>query len=425
MSELSEGSSSGFTDNGDNLLNYDELSAALRSQKDQQFNCLIKLDSQFNAANIAQINQHQDTEFNEVMANVEILINYCLRNVHKNDGLICLSNSSFFNNPSQIFNNLSKNKKAPNPKDSFPDFINFDIKNDDANKPITIDSFIQLDFIRNGLHSGPLPQSSQGPQGPQLAHEATNLTNTSSNEQKSTGTQSAAFPALSRSNTQGNISLASQLNYKFLVGNKNYVVFKYLLVMDLSDEYFDCRLINDKESIYSIKSKKKPPNWTRYDYDQFTVDIQSTTKEPLKRIFSNIINSKSNEAKRTAFKLNPTRYLNSKAIFDRLFRQFYRTIIKEWSTLEMQNLKFSTEDRSCEIKDNQLKVCLRYRGARIKDLDVVVYLNLAIKYNDEVIENRIVDSMVNISNINYAYKLKLVIAWRSFDLLLVTRVFCF
>ena len=396
MSELSEGSSSVFTDNGDNLLNYDELSAVLRLQKDQQYSCLNKLDSQFNAANIAQINQHQDSEFNEVMANVEILINYCLQNVHKNDGLICLSNSSFFNSPSQIFSNLNKNKKASNVKDSFPDLMNFHIKSDDANKPITIDSFIQLDFIRNGLHSGPLLQS---PQGPQLFHEATNLTHlSSSNDQKSTGVQSAALPALSRSNTQGNISLASQLNYKLLVGAKNYVVFKYLLVMDLSDEYFDCRLINDKESIYSIESIKKPPNWSRYDYDQFTVDIHSTGKEPLKRIFSNIINLKSNEVKRTAFKLKPTRYLNSKAIFDRLFRQFYKKIIQEWSTLEMQNLKFDSEARSCEIKNNQLKICLKYRSTRLKDLDVVIYLNLAIKYNDEIIENKIVDSMVTISN---------------------------
>ena len=101
MSELSE-SSSVFTDNGESQLNNDDLSASLRSQKDQQLNCLHKLDQQFNSANIAQINQHQDSEFNEVMANVEIVINYCLQNVHKHDGLICLSNSSFFNSPSQI-----------------------------------------------------------------------------------------------------------------------------------------------------------------------------------------------------------------------------------------------------------------------------------------------------------------------------------
>ena len=273
--------------------------------------------------------------------------------------------------------------------------INFDIKSEDANRPITIDSFIQLDFIRNGLHSGPLPQSNSS-LGPQFYNETTNLTQTSSNDQKSTGAQSAALPALSRSNTQSNISLASQLNYKYLVGTRNYVVFKYLLIMDLSDEYFNCRLINDRESIYSIKSVKKPPNWTRYDYDQFTVDIQSTSQEPLKRIFSNIINLKNSDAKRTAFKLKPTRYLNSKAVFDRLYRHFYKTIVREWSALEFQNLKFSDEARSCEIKENQLKICLKYKGARLKDLDVVIYLNLAIKYHDEIIENRILDSMVSI-----------------------------
>lgn len=422
MSESSERSDSVFTDNADHFLNNDDLNETLRAQKDQQYHCMHKLDQQFNASNIAQINLHQDTEFNEVMTNVEIILNTCMLNIDKNDGLITLSNPSLFNS-SRLLNNSGKGRKmtTKDPVSLDPTTLDNIINSNNCEKSIIIDSLVPLDFIRNGLKSGPL----QIQQGPQLFHEQTNLTMNS--EHKSTGIQSAvqsaaALPGLSRSNTQANISLASQLNYKFLIGFKNLVIFKYLIAVDLNSDYFDCRIINDKESIYSIRSLKRPANWSKFDYDQFTIDIQSTANEPLNRIFENIINLSANNAK-SAYKTKPIRFLNSKALFDRIYKHFHKTIIKDWSNFESQNLKFNSEYKSCEIKDNQLKIVLKFKGIKQKDLDVIIYLNIGIKYTDEIIENKTIDSMILLSNnffqnggffikvIKFYFKINLKIGW--------------
>jgi hypothetical protein len=337
----------------------------------------------------------------------------CLNSVHKNDGLIQLLNPNIFS--SQSFTNSTTNttntttnipinksiSKRSNQKDSIiAELLNSEnsVQSGDfiLNRPLVIDSLIPLDFIRNGLKSGPLPaQQAES----QTVFQRENTSLTTSDKKSVSGAQSAAPPSLSRANTQVNLSLASQLNYKLLVGSKQYVIFKYLLVLQLNSEYFDCHIINDKESIYSVRSIKKPLNWTQFDYDQFTINIDSNVNEPFQKIFSNIVNlQKTKQQQQQQQKLKPTRYLNSKAIFDRLHKQFYRTIIKENINSENLNLKFLEDYKLCDIRDNQLKICLKYKGLRLKELDIIIYVNIAIKYSDEVIENRIVDSMVTTSN---------------------------
>ncbi len=136
------------------------------------------------------------------------------------------------------------------------------------------------------------------------------------------------------------------------------------------------------------------------------------------------------------------RYLNSKALFDRLLKAFSHVLKLEWphyhsaankenvqdqSLLEQTQLSVNTnktaatatstsnpnnlnnvvkfpiceEFKTCVSNGNQLRIGFKWRGTKHKDVDVVVLINLGVKYvkeQDNSLVDRINESLLYICN---------------------------
>ena len=142
------------------------------------------------------------------------------------------------------------------------------LKKSEEDFSIRIDSMIPLDFLRNGLKAGnPL------------------LVQTELQAKMNEAKETSKFPG----------TLAA-----------NVLTFKYLLTIDVNKKYFRFKSDKSKETehleLYKVNMIEQPPNWSQFDYDQISLDMLLNRRQPPLR--------------------SKTRYLNSRAIFDRLYLYF-------------------------------------------------------------------------------------------------------
>ena len=338
-------------------------------QKLLLFNNLSKIDQQFNAGTLGIINSLQDNEINEVIMSVDNFISLCLQSIDKNDHIIDLSYNLEIDTPG-----IGKSKKSTNCTQSEYQTLN--------EQSITIDRMIQTDFLRNGLKTGPLLTQKETPEE---ISDAKNLKNNKPNGE--------TVP-----------TLVSYLNYKSLVGNRSQILFKYYLVLDLNPDYFEFVKMNKIQPLYSVKLIAKPPNWSISDLDQFTLDIKlPNDKEQFKKSLPTIRNT--NQAKKNVPSYLPrrvksVRYLNSKSLFDRIYKHFLRVLNLEWIQLaaSSEQTKGFDKQSSCDLKDNQMRVKFKWKGIKQKDLDVIIVIDMALKFTDRLIEKQILTAMIQTAN---------------------------
>ena len=175
-----------------------------------------------------------------------------------------------------------------------------------------------------------------------------------------------------------------------------------------------------------------------------------TKDEPFRKVINNIINREkqlenNHQIKIDYLKLSKPksyRYLNSKALFDRLLNSFSSVLKYEWPYYhnpanKENNLNDALENKSdqapsalstthtvktttsihsnpnaikypiceefktCISNDNQLKISFKWKGVKHKDLDIIILINIGVKYfngEDERIQNKINESILEICN---------------------------
>lgn len=201
-------------------------------------------------------------------------------------------------------------------------------------------------MLRNGLKSGPL------------------LLQKELNEPVETKN-----PKVTKPNLDTIPTLSNQLQYKILTGNKNKIIFKYFLVLDLNTFYFEFCKMNKMQPLYSVKLVNIPPNWTSGDLEQFTIEIKINDSPNKSNTFPTLRKPKVKQPTPIYINYLPKRktakFLNSRAIFDRIYRHFARVLNYEWNVNEKppekEPQKYFDKERTCEINDNQLKIVLKFK----------------------------------------------------------------
>jgi hypothetical protein len=332
---------------------------------------------------------------------------------------------------------------------------------DDEKNPIILEQIVSLDFLRNGLKCGPLQVQKDKDILNAMLEQNTkntlpNLTNPNGQKQdkdsdenaskNENGTTSPSTSRLSMDKPQSSVqkptssvqkpqSSAYTQNSTIIRAlnankdNKQLVTFRYMLVFDLNKNNFELTLVNEKEYSYSVMMHDKPSNWSQNDYEQLTLEVKSNSQEPMEQIHANILKKKE---KYKGFKnylsqeVKP-RHLNSKAVLDRLLKHFSTVLKKDWPDVSLNSneikkemylkqmyqakknayqyqqntpprIQILEESKSIDIKDNQLRIGFKWQGIKFKDLDVLLLINIGIKFNDEKIQTKLNESMLEILN---------------------------
>ena len=366
------------------IVTLEEQQEILRVQKMQHYQNLLKLEQQFNLGSIGQINSQQDSEINEILSSCDSYLSQCLNSIAKNDYLF-----SFSSNIENFTKTTQKKVRLTNQES------NSETESSNLSKgepSITFESVVFLDFLRNGIRSGPLPM-----QRDKADPERNNQDLTSTTLTATATTNLTTNTKAHKADTSQNPSLISQLNFKQSSNTKSSLTLKYLLVLDLDQECFEFGTVSSKnETLYSMRLKKRPQKWSANDYHELTVEVKSSSKEPLNRIVSNILKYR----EKLSTQSSCPRFLNSRAIFDRILKHFINVLKNEWLVNQSPEnaLKISEDLRWCELKDNQIRVGFKWRGVKQKDIDVIMFINLAVKFKDELIQERVNNLMISIIN---------------------------
>lgn len=417
LASTSISNNSSLNSSTSNMSNNKKVSE-LQLQRQKHYDNIIKFEHDQNPGNLSFMNGLQDNELNDIIGNATEYINLCLSKISKYDSLINV-NWTDINACQSAWSKRGK-KNVINENHNFTDDKTSMSSSTTAiyNEPIiTISSINPIDFLQNGLRSGPFETAK--------VNETPSPTKT--------------------------------INSKSKNETKTIVKLKYLLEFDLNPEYFDFSEVDDNGLHYAIRFKKKPKKWSTQDFDQISLDLTTNKNEPFKKVVSTISNrEKDLENVNVQFdylklsKPKSYRYLNAKALFDRLLKSFSIVLKREWphyhNPLNKENLvdvenplgpsalsthtnKTSTstqntnsnnnpnnskypicEDyKTCISKDNRLKISFKWKGARHKDLDLIILIDIGVKYdrnNDSsnlFLLNRINDSVLNLCNDFFEY----------------------
>jgi hypothetical protein len=244
-----------------------DLNAYLRVQREKQFRNMLKIESQSNNTLSLSINQLHDVEINDLIKMIDIYIQKCLSMLDANDSVIrvCLKDFrlSTYQRPQQAKPELPTETSENQPKIE----MNNSIK---KKTTINISSVSSMEFLRSALKTGnpftPIPLEQQ------------------------------VKP--SKDNSKNAFIANSMLN------------FKSTLNIELNRDYFSVNNEMNANStgidLFKINVKKKPTEWSDYDYNQLTLDV--------------LLNKRNVNSHRTDKTKN--RFLNSRAIFDRLYKCF-------------------------------------------------------------------------------------------------------
>ncbi len=223
-----------------------------------------------------------------------------------------------------------------------------------ADPSISIQGLVHNDLLRNGLKSGPLLLQKDSTETPENSKAASK----------------APKPNLDIIPTLNN-----QLNYKLLIGNKNKIIFKYFLVLDMNTFYFEFCKMNKQQPLYAVKLVNVPANWTKSDLEQITLEIK--VNETTKREEVSCLRKQRNKLPTPVYtnylpRRHISRFLNSRALFDRIYRHFARVLFYEWNaggekaSDHKEPQKYFEKERTCELKDNKLKIVLKFRVSYLR-----------------------------------------------------------
>jgi len=365
--------------------------------KEKRFKNLIELEQDCNAGTLQALNGLQDVEINELITQVDQFLNQSFEKINRNDNLLNVSfNYKSFNsnvNNGELNPMYKKYKSANQLKNSANQANNHEKQDElieDKREIISISSLQVMDFLRNGIRSGP------------LLCQIDNL--------------SALFPKLIKEETS---SAAPSTNKKEIKPNLKFLLPK-----------------SDIEQI----SLNMPTN------------INPTSTNNNQRIFSSMsrnkrVSSSVNPSRTSTFTVS--QFLNSKALLDRLFKYFFYVFKYEWHNTNMENKsKFDAatqekqqtkpqqpdeqvlpqqqqqqqnviknsnnkprndqkdapkepilnEFKHCELSNNRLKFSFKWQGSKYKDLDVNILINFGIKYDNQLIKDIVEQSIVQICN---------------------------
>jgi hypothetical protein len=201
---------------------------------------------------------------------------------------------------------------------------------------------------------------------------------------------------------------------------RNAVIFKYVIVMELNTDYFSTINSMNDNNLFKIQLLRKPARWSSHDYESLTVSVKDPKRDysstfnstSLNSLHSSIdsalsasLNSFQNnyENKKKSNINNGKRYLNSKGLLDRIYKQFH-IVLRNWSGQRLADqpkypVNLDQQSKTCQVVNNQLKVTLNYKGNKLKDIEIRILISTAIKYNDMYIEDNLEQSLKNmISN---------------------------
>jgi hypothetical protein len=357
-STLSTKSSTGSTINS--TKEEQQYAEYLHKLRMQQYNNVVKTEATFNSGVLGSINTLQDSEMNELLKNIDSLMASTVDSIDRNDPVIA------------VLNQEGQGQEA-NPVSSRVEW------KANSEPSVLLAGLVQTDLLRNGLKSGPLP------------HQKDSVETV----------ETVKNPKLSKPNPDLIPTLNSHLNYKQLMGTKNRVILKYLFVLDLNPKYFELIQMNKVQPLYSVKMARRPLTWSNIDVDQFTIEIKANPGGPAGHTgrpslnkantqsqlqlptLSKFNGSQSYREPATAAKAKPmplssfsnsnyvpgkrtSRYLNSRSIFDRVYRHFVRVLNFEWvppvdQKNSGQEQKSFDVDRRCELSGNQLKIFLKWK----------------------------------------------------------------
>ena len=198
--------------------------------------------------------------------------------------------------------------------------------------------------------------------------------------------------------------------------SRNSVIFKYLIVMELNTDYFSTINSMNDNNLFKIQLLRKPTSWSSHDYESLTVNIKETRKDYSNRFNSSSLNSlhssidstlsaslnsfSNNENKKKSNINNGKRFLNSKGLLDRIYKQFH-IVFRNWSGQRSNDqLKYPVnldqQSKTSQVVNNQLKITMHYKGNKLKDIEIIILISTAIKYNDLYIEDNLEQSLKNI-----------------------------
>ncbi|CAF0827509.1 unnamed protein product [Brachionus calyciflorus] len=336
--------SSSTVKNNSDVSKQDDLSEILRNQRIKQFKNLAKLEQLQNPSQIASLNSLQDSDLKELTQFIDIYFNNCFKEINSVDNVLSVS----------INNLIGKNE----------------------NYLVKLECLQPIDFLKNGIKSGnPLLNISKPDK---------NLTTTSSlTSLPRIISPKSSIVSLNKLQTAPVPSTVQQT-----VLNLNY-----LLVINLNRDYFSIE--QENFNFFKIKTLKKPIELSFHDFDQISIEIKQE-KKPTRL---------SNRSKTNYLQPKSVRYLNARALVDRIIRYFNHVLKYNWPNRhkiisqsqpkiqqnEVQNeISNDDNDRKCYIKNNQIVISFNFNGYKtLKDAKINIYIDLAVKLEDkdQVINN--------------------------------------
>jgi hypothetical protein len=258
-----------------------EINNNVQLQREKQYRSICRAEQQSTNTMTSLINSLQETDMVELMKLVEIYMLRSLALVHANDSVLSVKlkdttqtlASSTNLSSANTFTNISSNSNT-----NLRSLVVDGSKGE--NFALRIDSMIPMDLLRNGLKSG-------NPFLAQLDPEA----------------KVAAAKESSKSPVAATLA-------------GNTLTFKYMLSIEANRNYFQFmsnRVSNgEQQELHKINVCKKPLAWSQFDYDQISLDV--------------LLN------KRKASGRSKTRFLNSRALFDRLYQYFDHALKYDFPT---------------------------------------------------------------------------------------------
>lgn len=331
-------SSSTNTKNISDITKSDELSEVLRGQKIKQFKNLIKLDQLQNPSQTSALNSLQDPDLKDLNIFLDQYLNTCFGEINNSDSVFSVA-----------INNL----------------------NTEANHIIKLESLNSLDFLKNGLKSGnPLLICVKN------EPKVESITNSLASLPKISSPKSSII-SLSKFQTIQQPPVPIQQP----VLNLNY-----LLILNLNREYF--RIEQENLNFFKIKLIKKPSDLSMNDYDQISIEMNKKKDTPV-RGRSNYKQSQKS-----------CRYLNSRAISDRLIRYFNYCLKHKWPKKTQINhpvpknqpndpnqSNFNEENRRVCMKNNQILISFEFNGTKsLKEAKINLFIDIAVNLgeNDDI-----------------------------------------
>ena len=188
-------------------------------------------------------------------------------------------------------------------------------------------------------------------------------------------------------------------------------------MVELDKDHFSSINTMNDNNLFKIQLLRKPSSWSSHDYESLTISLKDTRKDFYSKFNSSSFNSFTSsidnlsaslnsfpshiENKKKTNLNNTKRYLNSKGLLDRIYKQFHN-VFRSWSghkSTDQQvkhTVNFDSQSKTCQVVNNQLKITMRYKGNKLKDIEIILLISVAIKYNDTYIEDNLEQSLKNI-----------------------------